>query len=247
MGYNLTILTQDGEDSKQLYYIHNAATLATSDSIYTIASGHIAWTNNWNGGNAKWTTTITQENNIILKVLSQYKLSGSNIADGAITESHLDSAYTNKVDLAIGTARSAAVDTAKDYTDGQMDEAKEYVDGEISGVKTYADGHLETAKAYTDTALEAGKQYTDGQMDEAKEYVDSEVQGSKNYADELSNAIIEKFADYMVRSEIQALARTIFIQGNDGVEYAGKLKVVNGKPVFEYDTTEGGSTDGSDN
>ena len=42
-------------------------------------------------------------------------------------------------------------------------------------------------------------------------------------------------------AEVRAMAKLLYITGEDGTEYAGELKVVNGKPVFEYDTTEGGN------
>ena len=58
---------------------------------------------------------------------------------------------------------------------------------------------------------------------------------------EMKAAISDAVKDFMVASEIQALSRFLFITGADGKEYAGKIKVVNGKPVFEYDTTEGGN------
>ena len=215
MGYNFTILTDSDEEQTKHYYVHNNSTLALSDSIYTLRSGLIAWTDNWNGGNPKWTTTITKNNNIILQVLADYQLGTANIEDDAITEAKLDDDYVNKVDIAIGTAEQNA--------------------------KSYSDNNLQTAKTYADNVGTAAKTYSDSNLDTAKGYTDKEVSGAKSYADGLSNAIMKVLEDYMVRSDIEALARYLFITGSDGVEYKGKIKVVNGKPVFEYDTTEGGN------
>jgi vacuolar-type H+-ATPase subunit H len=247
MGFNLTIVSSD--DGTQVYYIHNGSTLAVSDCIYTLRNGHFAWTAAWNDGNPKWSTTHTAENNSVLQVLKQYKLTGDHIADNSIGKSHLTNEYLNDLGLEIDTARTNALSSAKEYTDGQMDEAKEYVDDEISKAKTYADGHLETAKTYTDDktseTLTAAKTYTDDQMDDARDYVDTELSERPTKGD-MNTAIAEAVKDFMVSSDIQKLARMIFIEGADGIEYAGKLKVVNGKPVFEYDTTEGGKVDGED-
>lgn len=54
----------------------------------------------------------------------------------------------------------------------------------------------------------------------------------------LSDKILQYLStvkDLMTRDEIKEMARLIFIEGNDGKEYAGKLRVLNGKPIFEYD------------
>lgn len=231
MGYNLTVLS-DGDT--QNYYIHNGSFLVTSDSIYTLRNGYIAFTDNWNGGNPSWTTTITQANNIILQVLKEYKLSGENIADGAITEAHLANALKSALTLEITTAANGALNSAKDYTDDQMDDAKSYVDTEVAGAKTYSDGNLATAKSYADgkaaDALQDAKDYTDAQLEDVQEYVDDGLNARPTT--EVMNAAL---------AEVRAMAKLLYIEGNDGVEYAGKLKVVNGKPVFEYDTTEGGN------
>lgn len=232
MGYNLTVVTAD--DETQTFYIHNATTVATSNSIYTLRNGQIAYTDNWNNGNPHWSTTITQANNIILKVLQQYKLSGDNIADGAITEEHLANALKSALTREISTAANNALNSAKDYTDGQMEDAKEYVDTEVAGAKTYSDGNLATAKSYADgkaaDALQGAKDYTDAQLEDVQEYVDDGLNARPTT--EVMNAAL---------AEVRAMAKLLYIEGNDGVEYAGKLKVVNGKPVFEYDTTEGGN------
>lgn len=36
-------------------------------------------------------------------------------------------------------------------------------------------------------------------------------------------------------------AKLIYIESDDGVEYAGKIKVVNGKPIMVYDEFTGGN------
>ena len=225
MGYNLTVMT-DGDT--QVFYIHNGSFLVTSDSIYTLVNGHIAFTDNWNNGNPHWTTTITQANNIILEILKEYQLDGDNIADNSIGANHLTNAYKSALTLEISTAANNALTSAKDYTDDQMDDAKDYVDTEIAGVKTYSDGNLATAKSYADgkaaDALQDAKDYTDGQLEDVQEYVDDGL-GEVNAA----------------LAQVREMAKLLYITGNDGVDYAGKLKVVNGKPVFEYDTTEGGN------
>ena len=42
-------------------------------------------------------------------------------------------------------------------------------------------------------------------------------------------------ADYMKTSDIEALAKYIFITRDDGIEYRGRLKIIDGKPVFDYE------------
>ena len=231
MGYNLTVLS-DGDT--QTFYIHNGNTLAVSDRIYTLRNGHIAYTDNWNNGNPTWVTTISRANNIILKILEQYPLTGANIGNGEIGENHLTSALKSALTLEITTAANGALNSAKDYTDDQMDDAKDYVDTEIAGAKTYSDGNLATAKSYADgkaaDALQDAKDYTDAQLEDVQEYVDDGLNARPTT--EVMNAAL---------AEVRAMAKLLYIEGNDGVEYAGKLKVVNGKPVFEYDTTEGGN------
>lgn len=231
MGYNLTVVT-DGD--VQTFYIHNGSTLTTSDCIYTLRNGHIAFTDNWNNGNPHWDTTITRNNNIILEILKQYPLTASNIGDGEIGENHLASTLKSALTLEITTAANGALNSAKDYTDDQMDDAKDYVDTEITGAKTYSDGNLATAKSYADgkaaDALQGAKDYTDAQLEDVQEYVDDGL-NTRPTTDVVNAAL----------AEVRAMAKLLYIEGNDGVKYAGKLKVVNGKPVFEYDTTEGGN------
>ena len=173
MGYNLTVIT-DGET--QTFYIHNGSTLAASDSIYTLRNGHIAFTDNWNNGNPSWTTTITRANNIILEILEQYPLTGTNIGDSSIGENHLTSTLKSALTLEITTAANNALNSAKDYTDDQMDDAKDYVDTEIAGAKTYSDNNLTTARTYADgvaaTAESNAKDYTDAQLEDVQDYVD---------------------------------------------------------------------------
>lgn len=231
MGYNLTV-TSDGDT--QIFYVHNGSTVASSDSIYTLRNGHIAFTDNWNDGNPSWTTTITQANNLILEILKQFKLDGDNIANNSIGADHLTNALKSALTLEIETAAGNALTSAKGYTDDQIDDAKDYVDTEIAGAKSYSDGNLATAKSYADgkaaDALQGAKDYTDGQIEDAKDYVDDGL--SQRPTTAVVNAAL---------AEVRAMAKLLYIEGNDGVEYAGKLKVVNGKPVFEYDTTEGGN------
>ena len=123
IGFNLTITTND--DESRSFYIHNGATVSTSDCIYTMLNGRIAWTNNWNDGHPRWTYTISQSNNAILNVLKRYKLTGDSIEDHAIAKNHLSTAYVNEVELAISQAQSTALGDAKDYSDSQLLEAKD--------------------------------------------------------------------------------------------------------------------------
>ena len=44
-------------------------------------------------------------------------------------------------------------------------------------------------------------------------------------------------ADYMKTSDIEALSKYIFFTRDDGVEYKGRLKIINGKPVYEYENS----------
>lgn len=219
MGFNLTITTND--DESRSFYIHNGTTVSSSNCIYTLRNGQIAWTDNWNNGNPRWTTTITQQNNAILDVLKRYKLTGDNLEQHSITKNHLTTAYVNEVELAISQAQSSAFSSAKNYTDSQISDAKDYVDDKIEDVKDYSDNNLLTAESYTDNALTSYSTTTD-----------------------MNAAIADAVADFMSAADIQSLARLIFITGADGVEYAGRLKMINGKPVFEYDTAEGGNLNG---
>ena len=211
LGYNLTVMS-DGDT--KLYYVHNGVSLAGSTAIYTLRNGTFSFTDNWNDGNPKWTSGMTQADNAIHLALKQYKIEGDEIADRAVGENHLTTEYLNKVELAIATALS----TAKTYTDGQMEDARDYVDTEITEAKDYADDQdVKVVEAVGETL----KQYP--------------------LTTEMQAAISDAVKDFMVASDIQALSRFLFITAEDGTEYAGKLKVVNGKPVFEYDTTEGGN------
>lgn len=219
MGFNLTIITSD--DGSRNFFIHNGSSVSTSDCIYTLLNGAIAWTGNWNNGNPRWTYTITQNNNAVLDVLKRYKLTGDNLGEHTITKNHLTTSYVNEVELAISQAQSSALNSAKEYSDSQLSEAKDYVDEEVGKAKTYSDNNLTTAKAYTDSSLIPYSTTAD-----------------------MNTAIANAVKDFMTAADIQSLARLIFITGTDGVEYAGRLKVVDGKPVFEYDTTEGGNADG---
>lgn len=236
MGYNLTVVNVD-EDT-QLFYFHNASTLAASDHIYTLRNGHIAFTDNWNGGNPTWTTTITEANNLLLQVIKQYGLDGSYLDDNSISGDKLTANYKSAVTLEIGQAATGALNSAKAYTDDQMDDAKDYVDTEVAGAKSYADGK-------DATTLQTAKNYVDGKasdaLQEAKDYVDDQLEDVQEYVDDGLNARPTTTVMNAALAEVRAMAKKLYITGQDGTEYAGELKVVNGKPVFEYDTTEGGN------
>lgn len=232
MGYNLTVVS---DNDTQMFYVHNAATISASDHIYTLRNGHIAFTNNWNGGNPSWTTTITEGNNILLEVIKQYGLDGSYLDDGSISGDKLTNTYKSAVTLEIGQAANGALNSSKIYADGKasnaLQDAKDYADGKdaatLQAAKDYADGQdttsLQTAKTYADgkagTAEASAKDYTDTQL--------SSYTPTSTLNLQLENLL--------------AQAKLLYIIGQDGTEYAGELKVVNGKPIFEYDTTEGGN------
>ena len=233
LGYNLTVMT-DGD--AKFYYIHNGVTLAGSTAIYTLRNGTFVFTDNWNNGNPQWVSGMNQANNAVHQTLKKYKVTGDEISDLSIGENHLTAEYLNKVELAIATALSSA----KGYTDGQMEDAKEYIDGEIQKSKDYSDEKDTEVKEYTDGEITKAKTYADDQDVKVVEAV-AETLKSYPMTSEMKAAISDAVKDFMAASEIQALSRFLFITGADGKEDAGKIKVVNGKPVFEYDTTEGGN------
>lgn len=60
-------------DGSTKFYMHDAPTLETSSTIYTMNAGGFAYTNSgWNGGNPVWETGFSKNGNIIAKKVNAY-------------------------------------------------------------------------------------------------------------------------------------------------------------------------------
>ena len=93
-------------------------------------------------------------------------------------------------------------------------------DNSISGDKLTAAYKSAITAEITQAAL--------GALNSAKGYTDTQL---SNYTP--TQALNIMLADLLTQ------AKKLYITGQDGREYAGNLRVINGRPVFEYDTTGG--------
>ena len=162
-------------------------------------------------------------------------MDGSYLDDNSISGDKLTDNYKSAVTLEIGQAATGALNSAKSYADGKdatnLQAAKDYADGKdataLQSAKDYADGK-------DATTLQTAKDYADGKAgtaeNNAKGYTDTQLTGYTP-----TSTLTTLLANLLTQ------AKKLYITGQDGTEYAGELKVVNGKPVFEYDTTEGGN------
>lgn len=68
--YSTSVKMSDGSVK---HYMHDAPTLETSTTIYTMNAGGFAYTNSgWNGGNPVWETGFTKHGNLIAKKVNAY-------------------------------------------------------------------------------------------------------------------------------------------------------------------------------
>ena len=68
-------------DGSVIYYLHNGPTLDTSNVIFTINEGGIAWTNDWNGGSPAWTQGISSSGDAFFRHISARGLDLSSADD----------------------------------------------------------------------------------------------------------------------------------------------------------------------
>ena len=142
LGLRQTIV--EALDGTNIYYFHNAATLAASTVIYTFREGGFAWTDDWNDGEPVWQYGFTQDGNAVFNILSTYKITSDFIEAGSITADSLDTAYADIYSLEAGTLTVSG----DCLVDGTLSAAKLEVDedGYAEIPQIYASSHVVTPR-----------------------------------------------------------------------------------------------------